>query len=134
MDGEYVVDEFYKSETSDEELAEAALEIQKEWGRGEFFCDGRFPQAISKLCQVGINAKRYTFRREDGIRELGSRFAPSGDGQPRQFVSKRCVNLISELLEYKEDVKEHDHAVDALRYSLPLRPVSQISAKRARIF
>jgi hypothetical protein len=30
------------------------------------------------------------------------------------------VNLISELLEYREDVKENDHAVDALRYSLPL--------------
>jgi hypothetical protein len=130
----YVVDEFYKSGTSDEELAKAALDMQKQWGRGEFFCDGRFPQSISKLCQLGINAKPYTFRREDGLRELGSRFVESGDGQPRQFVSKRCVNLISELLEYKEDVKEHDHAVDALRYSLPLRPVCQISAKRARIY
>jgi hypothetical protein len=130
----YVVDEFYKSGTSDEELAKAALDMQKQWGRGEFFCEGRFPQSISKLCQVGINAKPYTFRREDGIRALGSRFSPSGDGQFRQFVSKRCVNLISELLEYKEDVKEHDHAVDALRYSLPLRPVCQISAKRERIY
>jgi hypothetical protein len=45
---------------------------------------------------------------------------PASDGKPRQFVSKRCVNLISELLEYREDVKENDHATDALRYSLPL--------------
>jgi hypothetical protein len=28
--------------------------------------------------------------------------------------------LVSELLEYREDVKENDHATDALRYSLPL--------------
>ena len=42
------------------------------------------------------------------------------DGLPRQFVSKRCVNFISEALEYKEDVKERDHAIDAGRYSLPL--------------
>jgi hypothetical protein len=129
----YVVDEFYRSETSDEELAEAALEMQKEWGRGEFFCDARYPQAISKLCRAGVNAKPYTFKREDGSRELGSRFVPGHDGQFRQFVSRRCVNLVSELLEYREGVKEHDHAVDALRYSLPLVPVCQISAKRCVI-
>lgn len=38
----------------------------------------------------------------------------------RYCVELRCVNLISELLEYREDVKENDHATDALRYSLPL--------------
>jgi hypothetical protein len=119
----YVVDEFYKSETSNEALAKAALEMQKEWGRGEFLCDKSCPEGIIKFRRVGLNAKEYEYKREDGLRELGSRLVLSGDGQPRQFVSKRCVNLIDELLEYKEDVKEHDHAVDALRYSLPLKPI-----------
>jgi hypothetical protein len=45
-----------------------------------------------------------------GLQELGGRFAKAGDGQPRIFVSKKCVNLISELMEYKEEVKENDHA------------------------
>jgi hypothetical protein len=45
---------------------------------------------------------------------------PASDGKPRQFIGNRCANLISELLEYREDVKENDHATDALRYSLPL--------------
>jgi hypothetical protein len=116
----YAVDEFYKRETTDEELAEAAKDLQKEWGEGTFWCDARFPQSILKLCRAGLNAKPYTFKREDGLRELGSRLTPASDGKPRQFVSKRCVNLISELLEYREDVKENDHATDALRYSLPL--------------
>jgi len=89
-------------------------------GEGTFWCDARFPQSILKLCRAGLDAKSYTFKREDGLRELGSRLTPASDGQPRQFVSKHCVNLISELLEYREDVKENDHAVDALRYSLPL--------------
>ncbi len=129
----YVVDEFYRSETSDESLAESALEMQKEWGRGVFYCDARFPQSIEKLRRAGLSAQAYTFKREDGLRELGSRLLVAGDGQPRQFVSRRCVNLISELLEYKEDVKERDHAVDALRYSLPLVPTSQINIRRARI-
>lgn len=129
----YAVDEYYKAETSDEELAKAALEMQNEWGKGDFFCDSRFPQSIDKLRRAGLSAKPYSFRREDGLRELGSRFIMAGDGQPRQFVSKRCVNLMSELLEYREDVKEHDHAVDALRYSLPLVQTSTISARRLKL-
>jgi hypothetical protein len=36
---------------------------------------------------------------------------------PTIGFSKRCVNRISELLEYREDVKENDHATDTLRYS-----------------
>ena len=130
----YAVDEFYKTQTSDEELAKAALEMQKEWGKGDFFCDSRFPQAIEKLRNVGLSAKPYSYRREDGLRELGSRFVLCGDGRPRQFVSRRCVNLVSELLEYREDVKEHDHAVDALRYSLPLVQQRVISAKRLNMY
>jgi hypothetical protein len=116
----YVVDEFYKTETTDEELAEAALEMQNEWGRGVFYCDSRFPQSILKLCRANLDAVPYPYKREDGLRELGSRFSLASDGQPRQFVSKRCVNLISELLEYRENVKANDHAVDGLRYSLPI--------------
>ena len=130
----YVVDEFYKTETTDEQLAEACKEMQTEWGRGVFYCDARFPQSILKLCRAGINAKAYTFKREDGLRELGSRFSLASDGQPRQFVSKRCVNLISELLEYREDLKEQDHAVDALRYSLPFVPVCQVNIRCARVY
>ena len=81
----------------------------------------------------GVNAVAYTIKREDGLRELNSRFAVAGDGLPRQFVSKCCANFISEALEYREDVKERDHAIDAGRYSLPVTPVCKISAKRARI-
>ena len=139
----YFVDEFYKTETTDEELLEACVELEDTWGRGPFFCDGRFPQSIMKLRRGytkpngtyirGVNAVAYTIKREDGLRELNSRFAVAGDGLPRQFVSKCCANFISEALEYREDVKERDHAIDAGRYSLPVTPVCKISAKRARI-
>ncbi len=73
----YVVDEFYKTETTDEELADAAKDMQTEWGKGVFYCDARFPQSILKLCRAGLNAKPYTYKREDGLRELGSRFCNS---------------------------------------------------------
>ncbi len=126
----YFVDEFYKTETTDEQLLEACVDLEDEWGKGAFYCDGRFPQSILKLQQGytkpdgtrirGVKAVAYTTKREDGLRELNSRFSIAGDGLPRQYVSKRCVNFISEALEYKEDVKERDHAIDAGRYSLPL--------------
>jgi hypothetical protein len=54
------------------------------------------------------------------LRELGNCLTIENDRRLKQFVSKRCVNLISELLEYRGDVKENDHATDALRHSLPL--------------
>lgn len=66
-----------------------------------------------------LNAVFY-FKREDGLREPVSRLTAVNDGKPRQFVSKHCVNLISELLEYREDVKKNGHATDALCYSLLL--------------
>ncbi len=139
----YFVDEFYKTETTDEQLLEACVDLENQWGKGVFYCDGRFPQSIIKLRRGytkpdgvhirGVNAVAYTIKREDGLRELNSRFAVATDGLPRQFVSKCCANFISEALEYREDVKERDHAIDAGRYSLPVVPVSPVSAKRARI-
>jgi len=60
------------------------------------------------------------FERKDGLRKLGSLPTTASHGN-LQFVSKRCVNLISELLEYREYVKENDHATDASRYSFRLQ-------------
>ncbi len=125
----YFVDEFYDTETTDEELLEAAVDMEDKWGEGVFYIDGRFPQTIKKF-RTGhkkadgtivrpVRVVAYTAKREDGLRELYSRFKGIS-GKPRQFVSKCCVNFISEALEYRDDVKERDHAIDAARYSLPL--------------
>ncbi len=104
----YVVDEFYKTETTYEALPKAAKEMQSEWGSGVFWCNARFPQSILKLCRDGLNAMLYIYKRKDELRELGSRFSLAIDGQSRQSVGRRCVNLISELLEYQENMKERD--------------------------
>ncbi len=45
----YFVDEFYKTETTDEELLEACVELEDTWVEDQFFCDGWFPQSIMKL-------------------------------------------------------------------------------------
>jgi hypothetical protein len=129
----WIVDEFYKTQCSDEDLVEAAQDMQQSWGKGPFFCDARYPQTIDKLRRAGLHAVPYTAKREDGLLELGSRFIIAADRLPRIFISKRCVNLISELLEYDENVKERDHAVDAVRYSLPIRKVGPVTIRRGRV-
>ncbi len=79
---------------------------------------------------MSVRALAYSHKREDGIRELGARFLKAGDGLPRIFIARHCVNLISELLEHKVEVKERDHAVDALRYTLKLQKVPPLNAFR----
>jgi len=124
----YVFDEIYKSQMRTEELIAELQGWYATYGRGEMVCDATSPETIDRLCRAGLKAVANKAKREDGIRELGSRFLKAGDGKPRVFVSAKCVNLISELMEYNIDVKERDHAVDALRYSLILKSLAPLDA------
>lgn len=117
----YVLDELYKTQLKKEDLVAGLQDLVRAYGQGEILCDPSNPETIDALRRAGFRASGYHAKREDGIREMGGRFPRAGDGKPRIFISKRCVNLVSELLEWKEDVKENDHAVDALRYALTLR-------------
>jgi len=125
-----VLDEFYKTQCSAEDLIAAIREFFAVYGWGEIFCDKSEPESIAKMRKAGLLAQPYTFKREDGIRELGARFAKAGDGRPRIFISSRCVNAISELLEYDIKVKEHDHTVDGIRYGIPLKSTAPLGAFR----
>ena len=129
-DRAYAIDEVYKSQMAKEEILTSLLEFKKTIGPGQVFCDPSGPETIEYLRRGGLTVQGNIFKREDGIRELGSRFLKASDGQPRLFVSPKCVNLISELLEYREDVKERDHAVDALRYAMKLKAKPDVGAFR----
>ncbi len=95
------------------------------------FLDGyEEPLPIFGLRKAGLCANPYRFNCEVGLKELGSGFLKVGDGLFGIFISRRCVNLISELLEYKIEVKERDHAVDALRYALKLQSYPPLNAFR----
>ncbi len=128
----WVLDEFYRTHCSAEEIIAALTDFFQKYGVGRVFCDKSEPESIAKMQKAALPAEAYSHRREDGIRELGARFSKAGDGRPRIYVSSRCVNLISELLEYNTEVKEHDHAVDALRYSLKIE--SQVAPVPAWTF
>jgi hypothetical protein len=126
----WVLDEFYQTEAGAERIVREAQDLMSVYGRGVFYCDHSEPETIAKMKAAGVNAVPYPHKREEGLRELGSRFQKAGDGKPRIYISSRCVNLISELLEYKVDVKENDHAIDALRYSLLLKSAAPLRAFR----
>lgn len=127
----WALDEFYQTEAGAERIVNEALALISVYGRGTFYCDRSEPETIAKMKLAGINAEPYPHKREEGLRELGSRFQKAGDGRPRIYISARCVNLISELLEYRTEVKERDHAclsgeslVTTSRGDLPMREVN----------
>ncbi len=113
----YAVDEFYKSMATEEELIAGAKEYAAGYGQGLLVCDPSEPQTIEKLRRAGLRAQGNKSKRDDGIRDIGSRLQLQG-GRYRLYVHRRCVNLISELQTYNPEKKERDHAVDALRYAL----------------
>ncbi len=114
----YILEEFYQARASDETLIHEAKELQSRWGRGVFWCDRSEPAMIQKMVLAHLQAKADESKRDDGIRTMGGRFAPAGDGLPRLFVHESCVNWISEVQTYDENVKVNDHAMDATRYAL----------------
>lgn len=121
LDGDeraYVADEIYRSRLSEDDLIAECELLKTEWGDGTFWCDASEPRTITALRRAGINARANKTKRDDGIRELGGRFKDAGDDRRRLYISPSCVNLIEELQLYDADKKEHDHAVDALRYAV----------------
>lgn len=114
----FILDEFYQNRIQQETLIQEAKEMQTRWGKGPIFCDRSEPQMIDVFQKAGLDAYPDQSKREDGIHNLGGRFTVQGDGRPRIYVHKDCVNWIHEVMVYDENVKENDHAVDATRYAL----------------
>jgi len=114
----YALEEYYQKRVQIESLIEAATEMVQTWGDGWFYCDASEPASIERMRREGLRAYPNKTKREDGIHNLARRFNKAGDDKPRIYVRGVCVNLIQELISYNEDVKEFDHAVDALRYAV----------------
>ena len=114
----FVADELYATQLGEGDLIAECQRLRAECGEGTFWCDASEPRTITALRRAGVNARANKTKRDDGIRELGGRFKDQGDGRRRLYVAPGCVNLIEELQLYDPDKKEHDHAVDALRYAV----------------
>jgi hypothetical protein len=130
----FVLDEFYQSRVQLETLIEEAVSMQKSYGNHVYVCDRSEPMAIDKMRMNGLRASGAKSKRDEGILDLGGRFHDGGDGWPRIFIRRNCVNLISELQVYEETKKENDHAVDALRYALEAYRGGEPSAIRGIVY
>lgn len=126
----YVLDEFYQRHVRVEDLIREAKQMQKEYGDGLFICDRSEPRTINEMKRAGLKAQSYTGKRDESIREVGGRLEKAGDGKPRLFIHRRCVNLISEMQVFDADKKENDHAVDALRYAVAVSRKKRIKYRR----
>lgn len=120
----WVTNEWYKTNKTDSEIAEyvSALNFQ------EVYPDPESPSAIEELKKKGVYCKEVVKNKDsikNGINRIRALFL-----QGKLKIHHSCENLISELENYRypdkrddrnEDenpVKEHDHALDALRYAI----------------
>jgi len=113
----FVVDEFYERRVVNETIASELDRMEQRHGRGPVYCDSAEPRAIDALSREGFDARESEKAVETGIRYVDSL-------RDRLFVVEDCQHVIDEFNTYRykdgsDDVlKEHDHALDALRYAL----------------
>jgi PBSX family phage terminase large subunit len=126
----YVGEEFYRSGNTDAQTADyvSALKLN------EVYPDPESASGIEELRRRNVNV-RDVIKNKDSIR-TGINSVRELFKANRLFIHKDCINLISELEtyaypekrpnmnEYENPVKEHDHALDALRYALSMETVA----------
>lgn len=120
----WITNEWYKTQRTEEQIGEYI----KSCGFNEVFPDPESPSAIEVLNAKGINVSEVTKGKDSiksGINTVRALFRAN-----RVHIHKSCSNLIHELETYsypekkansneqENPIKEHDHALDAMRYAL----------------
>jgi phage terminase large subunit len=105
-----------------------AKKIREREGRFSWTVADHDAQDVAELRALGIYTMPAKKDVTVGIQRTMARFDVQEDGRPRLWIHERCENTISELNTYQwapgqdgkpdkeEPIKEHDHAMDALRY------------------
>jgi phage terminase large subunit len=118
----HVAREFYQRNVLQDAVVALSLEWVREFGASYVAVDAAAAGLIAALCAVGIQARPFKGRVQDGIALVRGRLKVQADGLPRLTVDPSCVNTINEFESYvwkperDEPMKENDHAMDALRY------------------
>ena len=122
----WIYRELYERGRRVDELAPRILEAEP--GEIETVADSEDAEGRATLAAHGVHTRGADKAVMTGIQAVQKRLCPAGDGRPRLMVSRRCPNLINEFYEYRwedhrdgrndreEPRKEHDHAMDAMRY------------------
>ena len=122
----WIVDEVYGARRTDEELVRLIQPRARQYRTELFWCDPSAPQSIVKMRRADFAARLAIKNVSPGIRAVAARLR-SG----RLKVLRRCRHLIAEAELYRypdesdgavyrkdQPLKEHDHAMDALRYMI----------------
>src|SRR3990167_770767 len=131
----YIMEEFYQRNCPMDKLCEIARQWARKYSPDWFICDPSEPEHIAAFNAISPITKLFPVRAKGanneimpGLNKVHSRFDIAGDGKPRIFISKSCVNVIKELESYRysdnkmdkpiqeNPLKVLDHAMDALRY------------------
>jgi len=121
----HIYDEHYRAKTLIKEHAEA---IKRRSGTYRFTVADHDAQDNAEMGAAGISTRIAQKDVIRGIQKLKARLAVQADGRPRLTIGPKCTNLLREFGSYRwnetkegrndkeEPLKEHDHAMDALRY------------------
>lgn len=125
----YVIGEWYKTERTEEQIGEYV----RSCNFNRVYPDPESPSAINVLNSKGVSVVEVIKNKDsiqNGINKVRELFK-----RGKLFIHSSCVNLINELEtysyperrmganEYENPIKEHDHALDALRYALSTNTV-----------
>jgi len=121
-EGDYwtVADEWYERRCTTGDQARAAEEFVGEHGEGTIYCDPAEPSNIHEFRrEYGLPARKAENDISPGIRKVS-------EYQDTIRVARHCQNIRNEFSQYQykdggdgdRTLKQHDHALDALRYCL----------------
>ena len=120
----WITGEWYKTQKTDEQIAD----VVSAYGFDEVYPDPESPSAIAELQKRNVYCKEVIKNKDsikNGINRIRALFL-----QNKIHIHASCTNLINELETYsypegkvgrndeENPVKEHDHALDALRYMI----------------
>lgn len=119
---QHIAKEFYERGKLQKDVVLHAATWCRDKGVSLVAVDAAAAGLIADLVDLGLPAAAYKGRVLDGITQVQALLKVQGDGRPRLTVDPSCINTINEFESYvwkpnkDEPVKEHDHAMDALRY------------------
>lgn len=120
----WVTREWYRRGKTDQEIAKYV----SAHSFNEVYPDPESPSAIAELEKLGVNCQE-VLKNKDSVKNGISRIRTLLM-QQKLKIHESCMNLISEFETYRYDIelvdknnpenpiKDHDHALDALRYAL----------------
>lgn len=128
----YVSDEWYERRCTVQDHSRAVEQLIEQYGEGPVYCDPSEPANIEQFRRDGIPATGADNDVTPGIQHVSS-------VQDELQVVAHCQNIRNEFGQYQyrdggdsdNPLKQHDHALDALRYGLFSHETKPTTRRRA---